>query len=114
MKKIIKLLPLVTLFLLTIALPVMADPVSVNAGLGTTVDQDALATVIKDMAVKVGSLIGVVAIGALIFNGFRLGTASNEQKRAEALGSIKWSLLAVVLVGLAVMLVSFVASLLPS
>lgn len=85
--------------------------IKVDAGIGTETDQEQLGGTIKGIITKVGSLIGVVAVCALIFNGFKLGMASDERKREEALSGIKWALIAVVIVGLAVMGVSFIASL---
>ena len=102
------------------ALPAFADndddkdtgtSIKVDAGIGTETDQDQLGETIKSIITKAGSLIGVMAVCALIFNGFKLGMASDERKREEALSGIKWALIAVVIVGLAVMGVSFIASL---
>lgn len=109
-----KVLAVTIIFLALAAVIFLAEPafaagIKVNAGLSSQSETE-LGTAIKDIVVKIGSLIGAIAICALIFNGFRLGTASNEQKRAEALNGIKWALIAVIIVGLAVMSVSFVAS----
>lgn len=110
-KKIIILAILIIGFL---ACPVLADPIDVNAGIGSVTDQNQLGETIKNIITKIGSLIGVVAVCALIFNGFKLSMASDERKREDALSGIKWALIAVVIVGLAVMGVSFIASLVSS
>lgn len=110
-KKIIILAILIIGFF---ACPALADPIDVNAGIGSVTDQNQLGETIKNIITKIGSLIGVVAVCALIFNGFKLSMASDERKREDALSGIKWALIAVVIVGLAVMGVSFIASLVSS
>jgi hypothetical protein len=86
------------------------DLVEVNAGLNTT-DKTVLADKLQDIFKGIGYFIGIIAVGVLIFNGFRLATASNEQKRAEVKTHIIWTLGAVVLVALALMIVGYVISL---
>ena len=86
------------------------DLVEVNAGLNTT-DKTVLANKLQDIFKGIGYFIGVIAVGVLIFNGFRLATATNEQKRAEVKTHIIWTLGAVVLVALAMMIVGYVISL---
>ncbi len=86
------------------------DIVEVDAGLNTT-DKQVLADKLKDIFKGIGYFIGVIAVGVLIFNGFRLATATNEQKRAEVKTHIIWTLGAVVLVALAMMIVGYVISL---
>lgn len=114
MEKTIKLLILISLILCIFAFPVIAESIPVDSGLSDNVDKDALAMTIKDIFITIGYFIGVVAVGSLIFNGFKIATAGNEAKRAEAKTHIFWTLGAVVLVGLAIMIVSFVAGLIPS
>lgn len=86
------------------------DLVEVNAGLNTA-DKTQLADKLKDIFQGIGYFIGIIAVGVLIFNGFRLATATNEQKRAEVKTHIIWTLGAVVLVALAMMIVGYVISL---
>lgn len=86
------------------------DIVKVDAGLNTT-DKQVLADKLQDIFKGIGYFIGVIAVGVLIFNGFRLATATNEQKRAEVKTHIVWTLGAVVLVALALMIVGYVISL---
>jgi len=88
----------------------LAEMVEVNAGMQTA-DKEALADQIKKIIQGLGYFIGVIAVGVLIFNGFRLATATNEQKRAEVKIHIIWTLGAVVLVALAMMIVGYVISL---
>ena len=87
-----------------------ADLVKVNVGLNTA-DKTQLANKLKDIFQGIGYFIGIIAVGVLIFNGFRLATATNEQKRAEVKTHIIWTLGAVVLVALAMMIVGYVISL---
>lgn len=89
---------------------IASEMVPIDAGL-SSVDKVTLATKIKDIFLGIGYFIGVVAVGALIFNGFRLVTAGDEQKRAQAKTHIMWTLGGVVLVGLALMIVGGVISL---
>ena len=86
------------------------DLVEVNVGLNTA-DKTQLADKLKDIFQGIGYFIGIIAVGVLIFNGFRLATATNEQKRAEVKTHIIWTLGAVVLVALAMMIVGYVISL---
>ncbi len=86
------------------------DLVKVNVGLNTA-DKTQLADKLKDIFQGIGYFIGIIAVGVLIFNGFRLATATNEQKRAEVKTHIIWTLGAVVLVALAMMIVGYVISL---
>ncbi len=86
------------------------DIVEVDAGLNTT-DKQVLADKLQDIFKGIGYFIGVIAVGVLIFNGFRLATATNEQRRAEVKTHIVWTLGAVVLVALALMIVGYVISL---
>lgn len=86
------------------------DIVAIDAGLQTT-DKTVLANKLKEIFTGIGYFIGVIAVGALIFNGFKLATASNEQKRAEVKTHIVWVLGAVVLVALALMIIGYVVSL---
>ena len=87
-----------------------SDLVEVNVGLNTA-DKTQLADKLKDIFQGIGYFIGIIAVGVLIFNGFRLATATNEQKRAEVKTHIIWTLGAVVLVALAMMIVGYVISL---
>lgn len=88
------------------------DTIDVGSGLNT-VDQSTLAKQIISILTSVGYFIGVIAVGSLIFNGFRLSTG-DERKRAEAKTNILWTLAAVVLVGMALLIVGFVAGLIKS
>lgn len=88
----------------------LAEMVEVNAGMQAA-DKEALADQIKKIIQGLGYFIGVIAVGVLIFNGFRLATATNEQKRLEVKTHIAWTLGAVVLVALAMMIVGYVISL---
>jgi len=89
---------------------VASEMVPIDAGL-SSVDKATLANKIKDIFLGIGYFIGVVAVGSLIFNGFRLVTAVDEQRRAQAKTHIIWTLGGVVLVGLALMIVGGVISL---
>lgn len=86
------------------------DIVDIDAGLNPT-DQKQLADKLQSIFKGIGYFIGVVAVGVLIFNGFRLATATNEQKRAEVKTHIMWTLGAVALVALSLMIVGFVIAL---
>jgi len=87
--------------------------VKVDAGLNTT-DKTVLANKLQDIFKGIGYFIGVVAVGVLIFNGFRLASTTNEQRRAEIKSHIVWTLGAVVLVALALMIVGYVIGLVGS
>jgi len=87
--------------------------VKVDAGLNTT-DKTILANKLQDIFKGIGYFIGVVAVGVLIFNGFRLASTTNEQRRAEVKSHIVWTLGAVVLVALALMIVGYVIGLVGS
>lgn len=113
-KKSIFILAIMLICLMAVPAFATGTSIKVDAGIGTETDQEQLGETIKGIITKVGSLIGVMAVCALIFNGFKLGMASDERKREEALSGIKWALIAVVIVGLAVMGVSFIASLVGS
>lgn len=89
------------------------DIVKVDAGLNTT-DKTVLANKLQDIFKGIGYFIGVVAVGVLIFNGFRLAATTNEQRRAEIKSHIVWTLGAVVLVALALMIVGYVIGLVGS
>lgn len=94
----------------TVALADPGNMVEVDAGL-TTTDKTELANKLQEIFKGIGYFIGVIAVGALIFNGFRLATATNEQIRAEVKTHIMWTLGAVVLVALALMIVGYVIGL---
>lgn len=84
--------------------------IDVGSGLAA-VEQDALAQKILDIFTGIGYFIGVVAVGSLIFNAFQLATG-DERKRADAKTHVLWTLGAIVLVGLALLIVGFVVGLL--
>lgn len=98
-------------FFLTITVPAYAasDP-DIATGLNS-VDGSTLAEKIISIATGAGALIGAVAVGAMIFTGFKLATSTTEQKRAESLTHLMWSLGAVGIVGLSLVIVGFVAKL---
>ncbi len=89
------------------------DIVEIDAGLNTT-DKTVLANKLQDIFIGIGYFIGIIAVGVLIFNGFRLATTTNEQRRAEVKSHIIWTLGAVVLVALALMIVGYVITLVGS
>lgn len=97
-------------FFLTVTLPAYAEELDIKTGL-EDVDKAALATKIRSIGLGVGSLIGVVAVCAMIFCGFRLATAKDERSRADAISHMMWAIGAVVVVGLAMAAVGFVANL---
>jgi len=97
------------LLVMTFALPVVAEVVQVDAGLNS-VDQNALANTVKNILMKIGYFIGIAAVGALIFSAYRM-TIGNEKQREEAKTHVLWSLGAVVLVAMSIMVVGFVANL---
>lgn len=113
-----KILIIAILIMCAFAVPVIADDekatdvniIDVGSGLAA-VEQDALATKILDIFTGIGYFIGVIAVGALIYCAFQLATG-DERKRAEAKTHILWTLGAVVLVGLALLIVGFVINLL--
>ena len=97
-------------------MPVLADDptgmIDVGSGLGE-VEKDALAEKILDIITSIGYFIGVVAVGALVYNAFRLATG-DEKKRADAKSHIFYTLGAVILVGMALLIVGWIAGLLVS
>lgn len=100
-------------FFFTVTLPAYAADGELNIaeGIGTTVDKSQLATKIKTIGLGIGSLIGVVAVCAMIFCAFRLATSKDERGRADAISHLMWAIGAVVIVGLAMAIVGFVANL---
>lgn len=119
MKKRKRIVILALLIMCVFAMPVLADEdntagtsniIDVGSGLGE-VEADALADKILDIFTGIGYFIGVVAVGSLIYNAFRLATG-DEKKRADAKGHILWTLGAVLLVGAALLIVGFVVGLL--
>ncbi len=94
-----------------IAMAAGSDMVSVDAGLSAT-GKEALATKVKDIVIGIGYFIGVVAVAALIFGGFKLATVGgNEQKLAEVKRQITYAIGGVILVALSLMIIGFIASL---
>ncbi len=106
-----KLLLMVLFILCIFTMPGLADDNVIDVGSGlAAVEQNLLAEKILDIIKGIGYFIGVIAVGALIYSAFQLATG-DERKRAEAKTHIFWTLAAVVLVGMALMLVGFVAGL---
>jgi len=111
-KKAASLTLIALIIILVFSVQALADTtIDIGAGLDD-VSKEALANKIKDILVTIGYFAGIIAVGSLIFSGFKLATAGNENKRAEAKSQIMWTLGGVVLVGMALMIVGFVASLL--
>lgn len=111
-----KIIVLTLLMVCMFTMPVLADDptgmIDVGSGLGE-VEKDALAEKILDIITSIGYFIGVVAVGALVYNAFRLATG-DEKKRADAKSHIFYTLGAVILVGMALLIVGWVAGLLVS
>ncbi len=106
-----KLLLMVLFILCIFTMPALAEGNVIDVGSGlAAVEQNQLAEKVLDIVTGIGYFIGVVAVGALIYSAFQLATG-DERKRAEAKTHIFWTLVAVVLVGMALMLVGFVAGL---
>ncbi|MFX4261175.1 hypothetical protein ACOBQJ_03125 [Pelotomaculum propionicicum] len=100
---------LLTTLYFTLIFPVMAFAAEngINAGL-ETVDSEALGSKIVGIATGFGALIGAVAVGMLVYSGFRLATATTEQAKAEAKGHFIQVIIGVAVAGLAVTLVGFI------
>lgn len=87
-----------------------ADPESPDITTGLSgVEASTVAEKVIGIATGIGAIAGAVAVGMLIYSGIRLATASNEQGQAQAKGQIFQVLLGLGVVGLAVMIVGFVA-----
>ena len=83
----------------------------ITTGLLTDVQAKTLADKIVAIATGVGALAGAIAVVALIYAGFILTTATDERRKAEAKDLLKNIFIGLFLVGLAVMIVGFVAKL---
>lgn len=109
MKKRIKKAVTATLFFLMYTLPALAvDPPDIGTGLAQDVSGQVLADKILGISVAVGALVGAVCVAVLIYNGFKMTTATNEQKRAEAKDHIMYAFGGVAIVALALTIVGFV------
>lgn len=73
------------------------------------VDSATMADKIISIATGVGALAGAVAVVMLIYAGIKMATATNEQGQAQAKGMIINVLIGLAVVGLAVMIVGFIA-----
>jgi len=90
----------------------LADNIpDITTGLPTDVQAKTLADKIVAIATGVGALAGAIAVVALIYAGFVLTTATDERRKAEAKDLLKNIFVGLALVGLAVMIVGFVAKL---
>ncbi|MDN5375150.1 MAG: hypothetical protein PWQ39_190 [Thermacetogenium sp.] len=103
------------LFFFAVTLPVYAagaaGELDIRTGLGDAGDKAQLAEKIRFIGLNVGSFIGVIAVCAMIFCAFRLATARDERGRADAISHMMWAIGAVIIVGLALAIVGFVANL---
>ena len=100
-----------TLICISIITPVAAfaaDNPDITTGL-TDVTNTTVADKIIKIATGVGAIAGAVAVCMLIYAGIKLTTAPNEKGQAEAKGMMVNVLMGLGVVGLAVMLVGFVA-----
>ncbi len=85
-----------------------AENPDISTGLDS-VDKSTLADKIISIATGVGALAGAIAVAMLIYAGIKMATATNEQGQAQAKGMILQVLIGLGVVGLAVMIVGFVA-----
>lgn len=85
-----------------------AENPDISTGLDS-VDSSTLADKIISIATGAGAIAGAIAVCMLIYAGIRMATATNEQGQAQAKGQIVQVLLGLGIVGLAVMIVGFVA-----
>jgi len=105
---------LIALMLIFYVVPVMAEggeTIPVDSGVLGGTDKTALSNTLKNIIMGVGYFIGIVAVGALVYNGFKIAISTNEQKRMEAKTHLFWALGGVVLVALSFMLVDVVVNL---
>lgn len=104
-----------TIFIIFIfpAVAFAAENPDISTGL-ENVDKNALADKIINIATGAGALAGAVAVVMLVYVGYRMVTATNENGRAEAKGHFVQVLLGLGVVGLSIMLVGFVCSLIKS
>jgi amino acid transporter len=82
--------------------------VDITAGLGQ-VDNATLAEKIIGIATGIGAIAGAIAVAALVYVGFRMATAVDERARAEAKEHMMQILIGLGVIGLAVMIVGFIA-----
>lgn len=102
---------LTTVFLFAVSVSAFAaENVDITAGL-TEVSSNDVAKKIIYVAVGGAAISGSVAVGMLIYLGYRLKTAT-EQKRAEVFEHIKYVFIGLAVVSLAVVTVGFYAFLL--
>jgi len=105
---------LIALMLIFYVVPVMAtggETIPVDSGVLGGTDKTALSNTLKNIIMGVGYFIGIIAVGALVYNGFKIAISTNEQKRMEAKTHLFWALGGVVLVALSFMLVDVVVNL---
>ncbi|NPV89575.1 MAG: hypothetical protein HPY50_02210 [Firmicutes bacterium] len=108
-----KTLLLSAFFFLFYTLPALAvDNPQIGTGLDSSVDQAQLADKFLKVSTGVGALIGAVCVGVLIYNGFRLTTATNEKTRAEVKEHIVYAFGGIALVAFALVIVGFVTNIL--
>lgn len=105
---------LIALMLIFYVVPVMAtggETIPVDSGVLGGTDKTALSNTLKNIIMGVGYFIGIIAVGALVYNGFKIAISTNEQRRMEAKTHLFWALGGVVLVALSFMLVDVVVNL---
>ena len=85
-----------------------ANNPDITTGL-TNVKASDLATKIINIATGIGAVAGAIAVAALIYVGFRMATATDERTRAEAKAHMMQILIGLGIIGLAVMVVAFIA-----
>lgn len=105
---------LMTLFLIIVyTVPVLASgqTIPVDSGILGGADKSELSNTLKNIIMGIGYFIGIIAVGALVYNGFKIAIATNEQNRMEAKTHLFWALGGVVLVALSFMLVDVVINL---
>lgn len=108
-----KIKTLLTTVYFTLIFPVVAFAAGeegISAGL-EDVDGGTLAEKIISIATGIGALAGAVGVVMLIYVGYRMVTATNEQGRADAKGHFVQIMIGLGVIGLAVMMVGFVCSL---
>lgn len=74
------------------------------------VETSTLASKIITIGTTIGGLAGAVAVVMLILTGFKLTTAANEQAKAEARSHFVQIITGLVVIGMAVVIVGFVAN----
>lgn len=113
MKKILNILKGVLICLIPAAAAFAAENPDITAGLDS-VNQNTLAGKIISIGSGLGGLAGAAAVLMLINAGYKMITANNENDKSAAKEQFKNVLIGLGVIGLAVMIVGFVAYLIKS